>query len=78
MRRGSTPKSIGPTGALASVLGSPRQPRARLGFSLHAATTAAGDDLRAREAIAQERLRLLPDDLVRIDLRHPFRDGTAR
>jgi hypothetical protein len=56
-----------------------------LGFSLHAATTASGDDARGREAlvryvlrppIAQERLQLLPNELVRIQLRHPFRDGT--
>jgi hypothetical protein len=56
------------------------------GFSLHAATTAAADDHRAREAlvryvlrppIAQDRLDLLPDDLVRIVLRRPFADGTT-
>jgi hypothetical protein len=59
---------------------------AELGFSLHAATTASADDSRGREAlvryalrppIAQERLELLPDELVRIQLRHPFRDGTV-
>ena len=57
-----------------------------LGFSLHAATTASGDDARAKEAlvryvlrpaIAQERLTLLSDQLVRIELRRPFRDGTV-
>jgi hypothetical protein len=57
-----------------------------MGFSLHAATHAGAHDARAREAlvkyilrppIAQERLRLLPDDLVRIVLRRPFRDGTT-
>lgn len=57
-----------------------------LGFSLHAATTAAAEDRRAREAlvryvlrppIAQDRLELLPDDLVRIRLRRPFADGTT-
>ena len=56
-----------------------------LGFSLHAATSAGAQDRRGREAlvqyilrppIAQERLRLLPDDLVRIELKKPFRDGT--
>jgi hypothetical protein len=56
-----------------------------LGFSLHAATTAGAQDDRGREAlvkyilrppIAQERLRLVQDDLVRIELRRPFRDGT--
>ncbi len=56
-----------------------------LGFSLHAATTAGAEDKRGREAlvkyilrppIAQERLRLVQDDLVRIELRKPFRDGT--
>jgi hypothetical protein len=50
---------------------------AELGFSLHAATTAAGDDQRAREAlvryvlrppIAQERLRPFRDGTVAIDL----------
>lgn len=58
----------------------------QMGFSLHAATRAGAHDARAREAlvkyilrppIAQERLRLLPDDLVRIVLRRPFRDGTT-
>jgi len=48
-----------------------------MGFSLHAATHAGARDARARAAlvkyilrppIAQERLRLLPDDLVRIVL----------
>src|SRR5262249_25867771 len=57
-----------------------------MGFSLHAATHAGAHDARAREAlvkyilrppIAQERLRLLPDDLVRIVLRRPFRDATT-
>jgi hypothetical protein len=57
-----------------------------LGFSLHAATTAAANDARGREAllryvlrppIAQDRLELLPDDLVRIHLRRPFADGTV-
>jgi hypothetical protein len=65
------------TGPLAAV---------ELGFSLHAATTAGADDLRGREALvryilrpplAQERLKLLPDDLVRIELRRPFADGTV-
>jgi hypothetical protein len=57
-----------------------------LGFSLHAATTAGAFDPRGREAllryvlrppVAQERLQRLPDDLVRILLRKPFRDGTV-
>ena len=48
-----------------------------MGFSLHAATTASADDARGREAlvryalrppIAQERLHILPDSLVRIEL----------
>lgn len=56
-----------------------------LGFSLHAATTAGAQDERGRAAlvkyilrppIAQERLHLVQDDLVRIQLRKPFRDGT--
>jgi hypothetical protein len=58
---------------------------AELGFSLHAATHAGAHDLRGREAlvkyilrppIADEHLRLLPDDLVRIQLKRPIRDGT--
>jgi len=57
-----------------------------MGFSLHAATTASAEDSRGREAlvryalrppIAQERLHILPDNLVRIELRRPFRDGDA-
>ena len=44
------------------------------------------DDARGREAlvryalrppIAQERLHILPDNLVRIELKRPFSDGTA-
>ena len=59
---------------------------AELGFSLHAATHASGDDLPGREALvryalrpplSQERLQLLPDGLVRIELKRPFRDGTV-
>ena len=58
---------------------------AEMGFSLHAATTAKADDARGREAlvryalrppIAQERLHILPNDLVRIELKRPFSDGT--
>jgi hypothetical protein len=58
---------------------------AEMGFSLHAATTASAEDLRGREAlvryalrppIAQERLHILPDNLVRIELKRPFSDGT--
>ncbi len=57
-----------------------------MGFSLHAATLASADDSRGREAlvryalrppIAQERLHILPDNLVRIELKRPFRDGDA-
>ncbi|HEX7489543.1 MAG TPA: transposase, partial [Anaeromyxobacteraceae bacterium] len=56
------------------------------GFSLHAATTAGAEDDRARQAlckyvlrppIANEHVLLLPDDLVRIMLKRPFRDGTV-
>jgi hypothetical protein len=59
---------------------------AEMGFSLHAATTASANDARGREAlvryalrppIAQERLSILPDNLVRIELKRPFSDGTA-
>jgi hypothetical protein len=57
-----------------------------MGFSLHAATTASVEDSRGREAlvryalrppIAQERLHILPDNLVRIELKRPFSDGDA-
>jgi hypothetical protein len=57
-----------------------------MGFFLHAATTAGAYNARGREAlvryalrppIAQERLRLLPDGLVRIELKRPFSDGTV-
>jgi hypothetical protein len=50
------------------------------------ATTAGAEDSRGREAlvryvlrppIAQERLHILPDNLVRIELKRPFRDGTV-
>lgn len=56
-----------------------------MGFSLHAATHAGAHDVRSREAlvkyilrppIADEHLHVLPDDLVRIQLKRPFRDGT--
>jgi hypothetical protein len=55
-----------------------------MGFSLHAATRAGAEDARGREALckyilrpplSQERLHLLPDGLVRIELRKPYRDG---
>jgi hypothetical protein len=58
---------------------------AEAGFSLHAATTAAADDAAGREALckyilrpplAQERLHLLDDGLVRITLKRAFSDGT--
>jgi hypothetical protein len=57
-----------------------------MGFTLHAATTVSAGDARAREALAryvmrpplaQERLHLLPDNLVRIELKRAFRDGDA-
>jgi hypothetical protein len=59
---------------------------AELGFSLHARTTARADDLRGKEQlikyvlrppVAQERLELLPDELVRVTLKRPFKDGTV-
>jgi Putative transposase len=55
------------------------------GFSLHAATTAKADDARARESLckyilrpplAEERLELLDNGLVRIRLKRQFSDGT--
>jgi len=59
---------------------------AEQGFSLHAATRAGAHDEGARERLiryvlrpplATERLRILPDDLVRLDLKKPFSDGTV-
>lgn len=56
------------------------------GFSLHAATTAPADDARARETLckyvlrpplAEERVKKLPNGLVRITLKRPFSDGTV-
>ena len=56
-------------------------------YSARAArTTTKGGDLRAQEQlvkyvlrppIAQERLELLPDELVRVALKRPFKDGTV-
>ena len=55
------------------------------GFTLHAATLAAGHDRAGREALvryalrpplAQERLTQAKDDLVRLTLKRPFSDGT--
>jgi len=68
---------VAPTGPLSVT---------ELGFSLHAATIAGAEDARGREAlvryalrppIAQERLKILPDSLVRIELKRPFSDGTV-
>jgi hypothetical protein len=59
---------------------------AELGFSLHAATVARADDEAGREALvkydlrppmAQERVKLLSNGLVRIELRRAFCDGTV-
>ncbi len=56
------------------------------GFSVHAATTAPGEDARARETLcksvlrpplAQDRVRRLENGLVRILLKRPFSDGTT-
>ena len=58
----------------------------RGGFTLHAATQAGALDLAGREALlryvlrpplAQERLELRPDGLVRIVLKRAFGDGTS-
>jgi hypothetical protein len=55
------------------------------GFSLHASTTARADDRAGKEAlckyilrppIAQDRIQLVADDLVRLTLKRPFADGT--
>ena len=59
---------------------------AEFGFSLHAATQARANDVSGREALlryalrpplSQERLKLLPDGVVRIELKRPFSDGTV-
>jgi hypothetical protein len=56
------------------------------GLSLHAATIAKRDDDAGKEALcryllrpplAQGRVQLLGDDMVRIDLKRPFGDGTT-
>ena len=56
------------------------------GFSLHAATTAGAADAAGKEAlckyilrppIAQDRVRLVDGDLVRLLLKRPFSDGTV-
>jgi hypothetical protein len=56
-----------------------------LGFNLHAANVAGAEDQPARERLlryvlrpplAKERLTLLPDNRVRLELKRPFRDGT--
>jgi len=55
------------------------------GFTLHAATVAAGSDTVGREALvryalrpplAQERLKRASDELVELTLKRPFSDGT--
>jgi hypothetical protein len=55
-------------------------------YTLHAATRAGAHDEAARERLvryvlrpplATERLRILDDDLVRLDLKRPFSDGTV-
>jgi hypothetical protein len=57
----------------------------QLGFNLHAASVAGAEDQAARQRLvryvlrpplAKERLTLLPDNRVRLDLKRPFRDGT--
>lgn len=59
---------------------------AELGFSLHAATVVGARDRAGREGLckyvlrpplAQERVRLLDDGLVRLELKRPFGDGTV-
>ncbi|MEP6655087.1 MAG: transposase, partial [Myxococcales bacterium] len=56
------------------------------GFGLHAATTVRANDARGRRAlikyvlrppIANERLQITPDGIVRLLLKKAFRDGTA-
>ena len=54
-------------------------------FNLHAASVAGAEDQAARERLvryllrpplAKERLTLLPDNRVKLELKRPFRDGT--
>jgi len=56
------------------------------GFSLHAATTAPAHPARARETLcryvlrpplAEQRVKKLPNGLVRVELKRPFSDGTV-
>jgi hypothetical protein len=56
------------------------------GFSLHAATTAKAGDAAGREAlckyilrppVAEQRVQLIADDLVRLELKRPFSDATV-
>ena len=70
--------------AAATITGALRA--ADSGFTLHAATTARRDDLAGKEArvryvlrppLAQDRVRLLDDGMVRIVLKRPFSDGTT-
>jgi hypothetical protein len=58
-----------------------------LGFNLHAASVAGAEDQAARQRLlryvlrpplAKERLTLLPDNRVRLELNRPFRDGDGR
>ena len=69
---------VGPTPMAALVV-------QELGFNLHAASIAGAEDQASRQRLvsyvlrpplAKERLTLLPDNRVRLDLKRPFRDGT--
>jgi hypothetical protein len=71
--------------AAATITGALRA--ADSGFTLHAATTARRDDLAGKQALvryvlrpplAQDRVRLLDDGMVRIALKRPFSDGTRQ
>ncbi len=78
-----TPIRLRSDGSSRSVSGlSARQ----CGFSLHAATTAPAHDVRARETLckyvlrpplAEQRVKKLPNGLVRVDLKRAFSDGTV-
>ncbi len=84
-RRDRPPRAITLTGSVGARVTAPLT-AVDCGFSMHAATTADADDAPGREAlvryvlrpaVAQERLELLADGLVRIGLRRPFGDGTV-
>ena len=85
------PSKAGVVATLRLIAGSGSDCAARIrtvaqASSLHAATRADAHDEAARERLiryvlrpplATERLRILPDELVRLELKRPFSDGTV-